>query len=261
MAPSNSSHPSLEIITSGPHPKAFVFDWDDTVFTGMGYWMVLQSRIIGEIFCGGKPSDNMIEYGVGFAHKTKGLTDVQRFQAAITLAESEGVKQAHDAAYYARLYHEQIEDYVLRMLPEWKKEPEKHYVSGVIEFLKSLKRRSLPLYVATANHTLLKFKMVEELGLDEYFDGAFGVGSPEFKVFEKWLAVKWVADRYAKVRGDVVVVGDGEGDIKAAKKAGAYAVALAQDAEKRDWLVKAGADMVLNDSFNDVEGILSAMNL
>jgi phosphoglycolate phosphatase-like HAD superfamily hydrolase len=253
---------SVEVITRRPTPKAFIFDWDDTIFTGMGYWFKLQTDIVAGILSGGRAqTERDVVAAKALVDSTKGLTDLQRFQVAVDKALSCGETPAHTADFYAGEYHKKIEEYVASKLEGWSCRPLEHMVPGSLDFIRLLKLKGFPVYVATANHTLIKFDMARKLGLGDCFDGVFGVGCNEFEVFEKAKAVQWVVDHTIEKSGDVVVIGDGEGDIKAAKECDAYAIGLARQPSKRDGLVGAGADMIIAENFCDLPIIAGAVGL
>ena len=57
------------------------------------------------------------------------------------------------------------------------------------------------------------------------------------------------------------MVGDGVGDMQAAKAAGIVAVGLASTPERRKELIAAGADIIINGDYSDLDSILRALNL
>jgi phosphoglycolate phosphatase-like HAD superfamily hydrolase len=248
---------AIEVVTMRPAAtKSVVFDWDGTIFTGLDIWMDMQSDIIdGILACG--PSDDPSGRARSLVHSTKGLTDEERFQKAIDMLPQRS-RDAHDASEYALDYQRRIEEYVSSMIPKWAEEPQKYIVEGLVGFIEVLKEKDVPLYVATANHVLVKYDLVKVLGLARFFRGIYGVGSPGFDPFSKTEAIRRVIET---VGGGVAVIGDGEGDMRAAKTAGAYAVGISHEASMRRGLVDAGADMILNRLYSDPEEIALTLNI
>jgi phosphoglycolate phosphatase-like HAD superfamily hydrolase len=252
---------SVQVLTRKPHPKAVVFDWDDTIFTGMRVWVRLQGEIIAGIWSGGQePTREVLHAAETFARDTAGRTDLERFRLALKETESYGCMPPHDAVHYVGGYKAKIEDYVDKAVERWVKDPHEYYLPGVVGLIKALRDAGLPLYVATANHILVKYDMIARMGLSDHFEGVFGVGSVGFDEYDKCQAIKRVKKLNAGKHGDVLMIGDGVGDVKAAKDAEAFSIGVSDDVQVRDRLAKAGADIVISD-FGSLEPILEALNV
>jgi len=252
----------IQIITSRPsNVKAIAFDWDDTIFTGMRHWATIQTEIIANMWShGGRPTPETVKSAGMFVHATKGLTDKERFQVALdTMAQKK--RPPHDAQYYANGYYREIEEYVSSEMPKWRRNLDKYLVPGVIPMLDAISHKGREKYVVTANHILVKLNMVEQLGLSGYFQGVYGQGSIEFPEFSKIGALMALVQRHEGSGGKVAMIGDGKGDMRAAKAAGAYAIALSHDAKNWRELVDAGADAVLNNFYNNPAEILKGLNI
>jgi phosphoglycolate phosphatase-like HAD superfamily hydrolase len=146
--------------------------------------------------------------------------------------------------------------------------PEEFLVHGSIGLLDNLKRRGLPLYLASGTDEPFVKREAELLGLTPYFGAHIHGAQDDYKTFSKKMVIERIL-RENQVRGDQLLsFGDGYVEIENTKEVGGLAVAVASDEAnngsgrmdewKRERLLGVGADVVIAD-YRDADDLLNAI--
>jgi phosphoglycolate phosphatase len=157
---------------------------------------------------------------------------------------------------YLRRLNEKIADR-LTGLKSGKIAAEKHLLHGSIGLLEDLKRRGLPMYLASGTDEQFVKAEAELLGVTKYFGERIYGAKDDYKSFSK----KMVIERLIKENGiegrNLLAFGDGYVEIQNTKEVGGLAVAVASDEAcngsgkldewKRNRLLGVGADVVIPD--------------
>ena len=93
------------------------------------------------------------------------------------------------------------------------------------------------------------------LGVSEYFDGGIFGALREYKKFSKAMIIQKILTDFELSGNELLIVGDGYVEIENAKAVGAIAVGVASvegnrynmNADKRERLIRAGADIIILD--------------
>lgn len=129
-----------------------------------------------------------------------------------------------------------------------------------LEFLQSLREMGISCYLASGTDVEFVKNEASLLGVAEYFDGGIFGALREYKKFSKAMVIqKIVKDIASTARSysgsELLIVGDGYVEIENAKEVGAIAVGVASvednmynmNADKRERLIRAGADIIISD--------------
>lgn len=129
-----------------------------------------------------------------------------------------------------------------------------------LEFLQSLRKMGINCYLASGTDVEFVKNEASLLGVAEYFDGGIFGALREYKQFSKAMVIqKIVKDIASTARAysgsELLIVGDGYVEIENAKEVGAIAVGVASvedniynmNADKRERLLRAGADIIIRD--------------
>ena len=129
-----------------------------------------------------------------------------------------------------------------------------------LEFLQSLREMGIRCYLASGTDVEFVKNEASLLGVAEYFDGGIFGALREYQKFSKAMVIqKIVKDIASTARSysgsELLIVGDGYVEIENAKEVGAIAVGVASvegnrynmNADKRERLIRAGADIIISD--------------
>ena len=129
-----------------------------------------------------------------------------------------------------------------------------------LEFLKSLREMGIHCYLASGTDVEFVKNEASLLGVAEYLDGGIFGALREYKKFSKAMIIqKIVKDIASTARSysgsELLIIGDGYVEIENAKAVGAIAVGVASveanrynmNADKRERLIRAGADIIIPD--------------
>jgi phosphoglycolate phosphatase len=143
--------------------------------------------------------------------------------------------------------------------------PDDLLVHGARQVLEALRRRGLPLYLASGTDEPCVKAEAELLGLTPYFGRHIYGALDDYKKFSKKMVIERIL-RENQIPGDrLLSFGDGYVEIENTKEVGGLAVAVASDEAhngsgrfdewKRQRLLQVGADVVVPD-FRDTEALI-----
>ncbi len=157
---------------------------------------------------------------------------------------------------YKHRYHDLLMERIrerLAALESRAATPEEWTVPGSHALLEGLRRRGVPLYLASGTDLKYVRREAELLGLAEYFGGHIYGALDDYQNFSKKMVIERILREEGLSGEQLLGFGDGFVEIEEVRRAGGVAVAVASDevnrrginAWKRDRLVKAGADVVI----------------
>lgn len=133
-----------------------------------------------------------------------------------------------------------------------------------LEFLKHLHDIDIQCYLASGTDVEFVKNEAELLGVAKFFNGGIHGALREYKKFSKAMVIQKILTDF-KLRGnELLIIGDGYVEIENAKAVGAIAVGVASiedniynmNADKRERLIRAGADIIIPD-FREGDQLLS----
>ena len=124
-----------------------------------------------------------------------------------------------------------------------------------LEFLQSLREIGINCYLASGTDVEFVKNEAALLGVAEYFDGGIFGALREYKKFSKAMIIQKIITDFQLSGSELLIVGDGYVEIENAKAVGAIAVGVASvednrynmNADKRERLIRAGADIIIRD--------------
>ena len=124
-----------------------------------------------------------------------------------------------------------------------------------LEFLQSLREMGINCYLASGTDVEFVKNEAGLLGVSEYFDGGIFGALREYKKFSKAMIIQKILTDFELSGNELLIVGDGYVEIENAKAVGAIAVGVASvegnrynmNADKRERLIRAGADIIIRD--------------
>jgi phosphoglycolate phosphatase-like HAD superfamily hydrolase len=193
-------------------------------------------------------------------------TIYQMIQLADRIRERGG--EPREPLWYKHEYLRRLEERVghrVARLKAGKAKPEELLVFGSYALLDCLRRRNLPMYLASGTDEVFVKQEAELLGLNRYFGKHIYGALDDYKQFSKKMVIDRIL-RENNIPGEQLLsFGDGYVEIENTKQVGGFAVAVASDEAnngsgrfdewKRQRLKGVGADVVVPD-FRDAEALL-----
>jgi len=136
-------------------------------------------------------------------------------------------------------------------------------VPMALEFLQSLHELGIKCYLASGTDVEFVKNEAELLGVAQYFSGGIFGALREYKKFSKAMVIQKILTDFKLSGSELLIIGDGYVEIENAKAVGAIAVGVASvednvynmNADKRERLIRAGADIIIPD-FREGEQLL-----
>ncbi|MDE0637422.1 MAG: HAD family hydrolase [Candidatus Poribacteria bacterium] len=124
-----------------------------------------------------------------------------------------------------------------------------------LEFLQSLHELGVKCYLASGTDVEFVKNEAELLGVAAFFSGGIFGALREYKKFSKAMVIQKILTDFKLSGSELLIVGDGYVEIENAKAVGAIAVGVASvednvynmNADKRERLIRAGADIIIPD--------------
>jgi phosphoglycolate phosphatase len=146
--------------------------------------------------------------------------------------------------------------------------PDDLLVYGARALLEELKRRGLPVYLASGTDEYCVKAEAELLGMPRYFGRHIYGAIDDYKKFSKKMVIERILRENAIDGTQLLSFGDGYVEIENTKEVGGFAVAVASDEAhngsgrfdewKRNRLRGVGADLIVPD-FRDLDGLMECI--
>ena len=132
-----------------------------------------------------------------------------------------------------------------------------------LEFLRSLREMGITCYLASGTDVEFVRNEAALLGVADFFNGGIFGALREYQKFSKAMVIQKILTDFGLQGSELLIVGDGYVEIENAKSVGAIAVGVASiednvynmNADKRERLIRAGADIIIPD-FRDGQRLL-----
>lgn len=136
-------------------------------------------------------------------------------------------------------------------------------VPMALEFLQNLRDLGINCYLASGTDVEFVRNEAKLLGVAKHFNGGIFGALREYKKFSKAMVIQKILTDFDLSGSQLLIVGDGYVEIENAKAVGAIAVGVASvedniynmNADKRERLIRAGADIIIPD-FRDSAQLL-----
>ena len=137
-----------------------------------------------------------------------------------------------------------------------------------LQCLQKLQERQIKRYLASGTDVEFVRHESELLGVANYFDGGIFGALREYKNFSKAMVIEKILKDFNLSGSELLIVGDGYVEIENAKAIDAIAVGVASvenniynmNADKRNRLIRAGADIIIPD-FQEIDALLAHLKI
>ena len=124
-----------------------------------------------------------------------------------------------------------------------------------LEFLRSLRDMGITCYLASGTDVEFVQNEAELLGVADFFNGGIFGALRDYQKFSKAMVIQNILSDFGLRGSELLIVGDGYVEIENAKAVGAIAIGVASiednvynmNADKRERLIRAGADIIIPD--------------
>lgn len=132
-----------------------------------------------------------------------------------------------------------------------------------LEFLQNLREMGITCYLASGTDVEFVRNEAALLGVADFFNGGIFGALREYQKFSKAMVIQKILTDFGLRGSELLIIGDGYVEIENAKAVGAIAIGVASiednvynmNADKRERLIRAGADIIIPD-FRDGQRLL-----
>ncbi len=249
--------------------KYGLFDFDGTISILREGWQDIMHPVCVEMICGNTAPTPEIDAEVRtMIDETTGIQTILQMERLVEMIKEKGFvpeSEILDAQGYKAIYLERLMVPVrerLAKLASGEMTREQAIVKGAPDFLDIIsKKADLELYVFSGTDRDDVRNEAKVLGVAPYFKEIWGA----LRTFQEYSKEKIIQDlvKEHQLSGpEVMAVGDGPVEIRNVKAAGGIAIGVPSDEkagfgldeEKRERLIKAGADIIVPD-FSEAQAL------
>ncbi len=262
MIPTYLNNTSIELIrpVDGRKIQHAVLDFDGTISLIRDGWQNVMVPMMVEILMQTSTSESKQQLEsvvVEFVDHLTGKQTIYQMMQLVQEVEKRNGK-ASDPLDYKDLYNSRllpIVDQRISGLNNGSVEPDSLRVSHSLELLKKLQQRDVRLYLASGTDIEFVQEEAKLLGVADYFDGGIFGALREHANFSKAMVIQKILTDFDLLGQQLLIIGDGYVEIENAKSVSAIAVGVASqennryqmNANKRERLIRAGADIIIED--------------
>jgi len=262
MIPTYLNNTSIELIrpVDGRKIQHAVLDFDGTISLIRDGWQNVMVPMMVEILMQTPTSESKQQLEsvvVEFVDRLTGKQTIYQMMQLVQEVEKRNGK-ASDPLDYKDLYNSQLlptVDQRISGLDNGSVEPDFLRVPHSLELLKKLQQRNIRLYLASGTDIEFVQKEARLLGVADYFDGGIFGALREHANFSKAMVIQKILTDFDLLGQQLLIIGDGYVEIENAKSVSAIAVGVASqennryqmNANKRERLIQAGADIIIED--------------
>ncbi len=271
-----TSHASVEILRPDfPRGRfrAVLFDFDGTLSLIRRNWQATMIPMMVDVLAETGTSetrDELHEKVEEFVMRLNGRQTIyQMMQLADEVRARGGAPQ--DPVEYKHRYHELLWEQVggrVTALKDGSLTAEQASVPGARELLAALKKRGLPLFLASGTDLHYVQDELHTLGMSEFFGEHVYGALDKHQDFSKALIIQQMIRDMGLAGEEVLGFGDGFVEIEEIRRVGGVAVGVASEEERREgvneWkrqrLIRAGADIIIPD-YRRLDELLATLGL
>ena len=257
-----------KVLTNLGNIKHAIFDHDGTISTLREGWEKIMEPVMIKAILRDKYKtadkaiyDNIRQRVLSFIDMSTGIQTIVQMEGLVQLVDEFNVVpkgEILDKFAYKEIYNDALMVMVNRRIAKLNNGEllaDDYIVKGAIPFLTTLKENGIKLYMASGTDKKDVVNEAEVLGYAHLFDGGIYGSVGDIKKYSKKIVIdKIISDNNLK-GNELLVIGDGPVEIKECIKFEGVAVGIASDEvrrydlneEKRTRLIKAGADIIIND--------------
>ncbi len=256
------------ILANLGHIKHAIFDHDGTISTLREGWEKIMEPVMIKAILGDKYKtadktlyNNVRKRVLGFIDTSTGIQTIVQMEELVQLVDEFNIvpkNEILDKFSYKKIYNDALMQMVNKRIAKLKNgelSADDYIVKGALSFLSILKEKGIRLYMASGTDKEDVIHEAEVLGYAHLFNGGIYGSIGDIRKYSKRIVInKIITDNHLK-GNELLVTGDGPVEIKECNRFEGIAIGLASDEvrryglneEKRTRLIKAGADIIIND--------------
>ena len=242
--------------------KFAVFDFDGTVSLLRRGWEEIMIPFIIERVCNGKPEENGLKKEVeNFVDETTGIQTILQMEGLAKMVKEAGNtpdSEILEPIEYKKIFNERLLKMVTKRIDDAEKgiiSFEDQLVPGSMEYLTDVYHRGITMYITSGTDRPDVRRESGILKVDHYFGERIYGALKSFKEYSKEKVINEIVALYSLKGPELIVLGDGPVEIRNGKAVGAITIGVASEeylrtginSQKRDRLIKAGADIIIGD--------------
>jgi rfaE bifunctional protein kinase chain/domain len=248
--------------------KYAIFDNDGTISTLREGWEkimepVMIKAILGNEYktCDTTLYDKVRQRVLNYIDVTTGIQTIIQMEGLIQLIREFNIvpkNEILDKFAYKKIYNDALMVMVNKRIENLHKGElaiDDYVIKGAVSFVKEMKKQGVKLYMASGTDREDVVREAKELGYADLFDGGIYGSVGDVKKYSKKIIIDKIITENNLKGNELLVIGDGPVEIKECNKYSGIAVGIASDEvrrhglnkEKRTRLIKAGADLIIND--------------
>ncbi len=260
--------------------KHVLFDHDGTISTIREGWEAVMEPVMIKAILGDEPekADKKLfgevrEQVRAYIDQSTGIQTILQMEALVEMVDAfDIVPKAHilDKFGYKKIYNDALMQMVserLNKLDSGQLSRDDFTLSGAVNFLNTLKKRGVTLYLASGTDKEDVIREAGILGYASLFNGGIYGSENDIRKYSKKMIIQKIIREHGLQGNELVVFGDGPVEIRECVNAEGIAVGVASDEikrsglneEKRSRLISAGADLIIPD-FSQQEKLLELLS-
>ncbi len=248
-------HPSVRL----GRARHALFDFDGTLSVIRHGWEKVMTALMLEMICDGRPPDPAIEQEVArYIDQSTGILTIKQMQWLAAAVRRYGLRPPRTALEYKQMYNERLLAPVrerLARLDGSEAARDSLMIAGARSLLRELAARDVRLYLASGTDLVYVKQEADTLDIARFFGEHIYGAAGDIEDDSKELVIRRILAQHDLQGEQLLVVGDGPFEIRAARSVGAVALGLAADEvkragldeRKRRRLLDAGADLLVTD--------------
>ena len=257
-----------DVISSLGKIKHAIFDHDGTISTLRQGWEEIMEPVMIKVILGDKYKtadkslyDNVRKRVLNFIDVSTGIQTIVQMEGLVQMVDEFDIvpkDKILDKFEYKEIYNDELMLMVNKRINKLKKGElliEDFAVKGAIDFLKSLKEKGVKLYLASGTDKKDVINEAIVMGYADLFEGGIHGAVDDINKYSKKMVIDKIIKENNLEGNELMVIGDGPVEIKECHKFEGIAIGIASDeirrfglnVEKRTRLIKAGADILIND--------------
>jgi phosphoglycolate phosphatase-like HAD superfamily hydrolase len=249
--------------------KHALFDFDGTISLLREGWQGIMAPVMVEMICGETaPTHEIVDEVRRVINETTGIQTIFQMQRLVEMVRAHGLvppEKMLDAYGYKDIYNARLMVPVnerIRKLEAGELSIEQATLRGALDFVRKLRDRGVTLYVFSGTDREDVRNEAAKVGAAPFFDEIWGA-LRSVEDYSKEKVLKEIIATHNLHGSEVMTVGDGPVEIRNGKENGCIAIGVASDEvrghgwdkEKRERLIKAGADIMIPD-FGEGQALL-----
>ena len=267
----NLTGTSIELLRPvvGHNVRHAVLDFDGTISLIRDGWQNVMVPMMVEVLAETPTTENdarLEEIVVEFVDRLTGKQTIYQMMQLAEEVEKRG-GTASNPLDYKDLYNRRLLPDVeqrIAQLTDGTLEAESLRVPGSLDLLQRLRQRDVHLYLASGTDIEFVRHEAKLLGVAGHFDGGIFGALREYAKFSKAMVIQKILSDFNLAGNQLLIIGDGHVEIENAKSVSAVAVGVASkennryqmNANKRERLIRAGADIIIED-YTEVDVLLN----